>query len=93
MTTVSLTAAIGVSCCRKRRRGVGAGHCCSPVALRALLLVGRSVGRWAVNNFMHSASGLGRTAAGFRILRNRPAAPGDSQLVIRNGTLTRTATL
>lgn len=41
-----------------------------------------SVG-WAVNDFMHYASGLGRTASGFRILRSKPAAPGHPQLVVQ----------
>ena len=36
---------------------------------------------WAVNDFMHYASGLGRPAAGFRMLRCRPAAPGRLQLI------------
>lgn len=38
---------------------------------------------WAVNDFMHYASGLGRPATGFRILRNRPASPGRPQLVVQ----------
>ena len=38
---------------------------------------------WAVNDFMHFATGLGRPAAGFRILRSRPVAPGHPQLVVQ----------
>ena len=38
---------------------------------------------WAVNDFMHFATGLGRPAAGFRILRNRPVARGHPQLVVQ----------
>lgn len=38
---------------------------------------------WAVNDFMHYASGLGRPADGFRLLRNRPAAPDRPQLVVQ----------
>ncbi len=41
-----------------------------------------SVG-WAVNDFMHYATGLSRPATGFRLLRNRPAAPGHPQLVVQ----------
>ncbi|WGL52131.1 ThiF family adenylyltransferase [Nocardioides sp. BP30] len=36
---------------------------------------------WAVNDFMHYASGLGRPSTGFRILRLRPTAPGRPQLI------------
>ena len=36
---------------------------------------------WAVNDFMHYASSLGRPAAGFRVLRCRPTAPGRPQLI------------
>lgn len=36
---------------------------------------------WAVNDFMHYASGLGRPATGFRILRSRPTAVGRPQMV------------
>jgi tRNA A37 threonylcarbamoyladenosine dehydratase len=41
-----------------------------------------SVG-WAVNDFMHYATGLGRPATGFRILRSRPVADGSSQLTLQ----------
>lgn len=36
---------------------------------------------WAVNDFMHYASGLGRPDNGFRLLRNRPVADHIPQLV------------
>jgi hypothetical protein len=38
---------------------------------------------WAVNDFMHYATGLGRPESGFRYLRSRPAAPGHPQLVLQ----------
>lgn len=38
---------------------------------------------WAVNDFMQYASGLGRPATGFRLLRSRPVAPGHPQLVVQ----------
>jgi hypothetical protein len=38
---------------------------------------------WAVNDFMHFATGLGRPAAGFRILRSRPVGPRHPQLVVQ----------
>lgn len=41
-----------------------------------------SVG-WAVNDFMHFATGLGRPAVGFRILRSRPVGPRHPQLVVQ----------
>jgi hypothetical protein len=41
-----------------------------------------SVG-WAVNDFMHYATGLGRPASGFRMLRSKPVAPGHPQLVVQ----------
>ena len=37
---------------------------------------------WAVNDFMHYTTGLGRPSSGFRFLRSRPAAPGHPQLVL-----------
>jgi hypothetical protein len=41
-----------------------------------------SVG-WAVNDFMHYATGLGRPPTGFRLLRSRPVVPGDLQLTLQ----------
>jgi hypothetical protein len=41
-----------------------------------------SVG-WAVNDFMHYATGLGRPSTGFRILRSRPVSPGGLQLTVQ----------
>jgi hypothetical protein len=41
-----------------------------------------SVG-WAVNDFMHYATGLGRPSTGFRILRSRPVVPGGPQLTLQ----------
>jgi tRNA A37 threonylcarbamoyladenosine dehydratase len=41
-----------------------------------------SVG-WAVNDFMHYATGLGRPSTGFRILRSRPVVPGGLQLTLQ----------
>jgi hypothetical protein len=41
-----------------------------------------SVG-WAVNDFMHYATGLGRPPTGFRILRCRPVFPGGLQLTLQ----------
>ncbi len=41
-----------------------------------------SVG-WAVNDFMHYATGLGRPPTGFRILRSRPVIPGAPQLTLQ----------
>lgn len=38
---------------------------------------------FAVNDFMHFATGLGRPAGGYRILRSKPAAVGQSQLVVQ----------
>ncbi|TCC20723.1 ThiF family adenylyltransferase [Kribbella speibonae] len=38
---------------------------------------------WAVNDFMHFATGLGRPAVGFRILRSRPVGPRHPQLVVQ----------
>lgn len=38
---------------------------------------------WAVNDFMHYASGLGRPATGFRLLRLRPTQPGRPQLIVQ----------
>lgn len=38
---------------------------------------------WAVNDFMHYASGLGRPHVGFRVLRSRPTAPAHPQLVVQ----------
>lgn len=35
---------------------------------------------WAVNDFMHYATGLGRPSGGFRLLRSRPPTPGMAQL-------------
>ena len=42
-----------------------------------------SVG-WAVNDFMQFATGLGRPARGFRILRSRPVAEGHPQVVVQD---------
>lgn len=41
-----------------------------------------SVG-WAVNDFMHYATGLGRPSTGFRILRSKPVVPGGLQLTLQ----------
>lgn len=41
-----------------------------------------SVG-WAVNDFMHFATGLGRPADGFRVLRSRPVGSRHPQLVVQ----------
>jgi hypothetical protein len=41
-----------------------------------------SVG-WAVNDFMHYATGLGRPSTGFRVLRSRPVIPGGLQLTLQ----------
>lgn len=41
-----------------------------------------SVG-WAVNDFLHYATGLGRPATGFRLLRSRPVVPGGPQLTLQ----------
>jgi hypothetical protein len=41
-----------------------------------------SVG-WAVNDFMHYATGLGRPSTGYRILRSRPVVPGGLQLTLQ----------
>lgn len=41
-----------------------------------------SVG-WAVNDFMHYATGLGRPPIGFRILRSRPVISGGLQLTLQ----------
>ena len=41
-----------------------------------------SVG-WAVNDFMHYATGLGRPPTGYRILRSRPVVPGGLQLTLQ----------
>jgi hypothetical protein len=41
-----------------------------------------SVG-WAVNDFMHYATGLGRPSTGFRLLRSRPVVPGGLQLTLQ----------
>jgi Dinucleotide-utilizing enzymes involved in molybdopterin and thiamine biosynthesis family 2 len=41
-----------------------------------------SVG-WAVNDFMHYATGLGRPSTGFRLLRSRPVAPSGLQLTLQ----------
>jgi hypothetical protein len=38
---------------------------------------------WAVNDFMHYATGLGRPSTGFRILRTRPARDGMPQLTVQ----------
>jgi tRNA A37 threonylcarbamoyladenosine dehydratase len=38
---------------------------------------------WAVNDFMHYATGLGRPSTGFRILRSRPVIPGGPQLTLQ----------
>jgi ThiF family len=41
-----------------------------------------SVG-WAVNDFMHYATGLGRPSTGYRILRSRPVVQGGLQLTLQ----------
>jgi hypothetical protein len=41
-----------------------------------------SVG-WAVNDFMHYATGLGRPSTGFRLLRARPVVAGGQQLTLQ----------
>ncbi len=38
---------------------------------------------WAVNDFMHYATGLGRPPTGYRILRSRPVVPGGLQLTLQ----------
>lgn len=38
---------------------------------------------WAVNDFMHYATGIGRPATGFRILRSRPVTTGGPQLTLQ----------
>lgn len=38
---------------------------------------------WAVKDFMHFATGLGRPDRGFRVLRSRPVTPGHPQLVVQ----------
>ncbi len=38
---------------------------------------------WAVNDFMHYATGIGRPSTGFRILRSKPAGAGQPQFVIQ----------
>jgi len=38
---------------------------------------------WAVNDFMHYATGIGRPSTGFRILRSKPAGVGQPQFVLQ----------
>ncbi len=53
------------------------------IAAPSVITLNSLAAGWAVNDFMHYASGLGRPADGFRLLRNRPAAAGHPQLVVQ----------
>ncbi len=53
------------------------------VAAPSVITLNSMTAGWAVNDFMHYATGLGRPSSGFRILRNRPAAQGHPQLVLQ----------
>jgi len=53
------------------------------VAAPSVITINAMSAGWAANDFMHYATGLGRPATGFRILRARPPGPGIPQLVVQ----------
>jgi len=53
------------------------------VAAPSVITLNSMTAGWAVNDFMHYATGLGRPSSGFRILRSQPVAPGHPQLVLQ----------
>jgi hypothetical protein len=39
---------------------------------------------WAVNDFMHYASGVGRPSTGFRVMRSKPVGSGQPQFILQD---------
>ncbi|PZS16020.1 MAG: thiamine biosynthesis protein ThiF [Pseudonocardiales bacterium] len=39
---------------------------------------------WAVNDFMHYASGIGRPSTGFRVIRSKPVGTGQPQFIVQD---------
>jgi molybdopterin/thiamine biosynthesis adenylyltransferase len=53
------------------------------IAAPSVITLNSLTAGWAANDFMQYATGLGRPSSDFRILRSRPAAPSQPQLVLQ----------